>query len=259
MYSQRTYSVGEVAATIGIHPNTVRLYEALSYISKPQRLSNGYRVFTDLHMGQLRFARLALRAEILQHGLRKQALACIQLSAIQQFEKAREATLCYEKLVERELSCARSAITAVQDLMEKDQTACVPVMLTRKEAATHLGLTIDTLRNWELNGLLKVKRKQNGYRMYDGEDLKRLTIIRTLRTANYSLMAILRLLNSLDEQSGESIEEVLNTPTGAEDIISVCDRFLISLEATKTDIQQMCSLLSELQEISQPSTYTPEL
>ncbi|WP_334308079.1 hypothetical protein [Aminipila sp.] len=29
---------------------------------------------------------------------------------------------------------------------------------------------MDTLRNWELNGLIAVKRKQNRYRVYTAED-----------------------------------------------------------------------------------------
>lgn len=33
----------------------------------------------------------------------------------------------------------------------------------RAEAAKELGLTIDTIRNWEMNGLITVKRKQNAY------------------------------------------------------------------------------------------------
>lgn len=41
-----TYKTSEVAAIIGIHPNTVRLYEKLELIPKPERLSNGYRVFS---------------------------------------------------------------------------------------------------------------------------------------------------------------------------------------------------------------------
>ena len=243
---------------VGIHPNTVRLYEELSFISKPRRKSNGYRILTDLHVGQLKFARLALRAEILQHGLREQALACIHLCAETQFSKAVEAIDHYEALIESELARARSAITNVQGLMEKDEMPQA-LHLTRKEAATHLGITIDTLRNWELNGLFKARRKKNGYRIYDEQDLKRLNIIRTLRSANYSLMAILRLVNSLDEQSGDSIEQVLNTPSKAEDIISVCDRLLVSLESTKREIVQMRTLISILQRISETSTETPEL
>lgn len=34
-----TYTTAEVAAIIGIHPNTVRLYEKLNLIPKPERLS----------------------------------------------------------------------------------------------------------------------------------------------------------------------------------------------------------------------------
>ena len=59
-------------------------------------------------------------------------------------------------------------------------------MYTRKEAAGILGVTIDTLRNWELNGLFSVRRMANGYRVYTEEDMQRLTIIRSLRCANYS-------------------------------------------------------------------------
>ncbi len=42
------YKTAEVAAAIGIHPNTVRLYEDWGLISKPDRQENGYRIFTDL-------------------------------------------------------------------------------------------------------------------------------------------------------------------------------------------------------------------
>lgn len=52
-----TYKTSEVAAIIGIYPNTVRLYEKLDLIPKPERLSNGYRVFTDFHIEQCRLFR----------------------------------------------------------------------------------------------------------------------------------------------------------------------------------------------------------
>lgn len=58
-------------------------------------------------------------------------------------------------------------------------------MLKRKEVSRHLDISVDTLRNWELNGLITVKRKDNGYRVYSGEDVRRLKIIRSLRLANY--------------------------------------------------------------------------
>lgn len=51
-----TYRTAEVANIIGIHPNTVRLYENLGLIPKPERKTNGYRVFTDFHIEQFKRA-----------------------------------------------------------------------------------------------------------------------------------------------------------------------------------------------------------
>ena len=65
------YKTAQVASIIGIHPNTVRMYEELELIPKAQRLSNGYRVFNDYHIEQFKLARTALKVEILQNGLRK--------------------------------------------------------------------------------------------------------------------------------------------------------------------------------------------
>lgn len=36
----------------------------------------------------------------------------------------------------------------------------------RSEVTKELGVSVDTLRNWEMNGLITVKRKENGYRVY---------------------------------------------------------------------------------------------
>ena len=47
----KQYKTIDVARRIGIHVNTVRLYEKCALIPKPERLPNGYRVFTDLHIG----------------------------------------------------------------------------------------------------------------------------------------------------------------------------------------------------------------
>ena len=49
-----TYRTTEVATAIGIHPNTVRLYEELGLIPTPERESNGYRIFTEFHIQLMR-------------------------------------------------------------------------------------------------------------------------------------------------------------------------------------------------------------
>ena len=132
-----TYKTAQVAQMIGIHPNTVRLYEELKLIPKPARRANGYRVFTG-------------------------------------------------------------------------------------------------------------KRQNNGYRVYTDEDIRRLKIIRSLRCANYSLEAILRLLRQLSQNPDTDVRATLNTPKQSADIISVCDRLIISLsEAWKN----ACKVLDMLQDM----------
>lgn len=72
-------------------------------------------------------------------------------------------------------------------------------------------------------------RKQNGYRVYTESDISRLKIIRTLRCANYSLSAILRMINAISESKEIDIREVINKPKEDEDIVTACDKLLTSL------------------------------
>lgn len=85
---ENTYKTTEVAKIIGIHPNTVRLYEDLELIPKANRLSNGYRIFNDYHIEQFNLVRTALKVEVLQNGLRKKIINIIKLSAKGEFEEA---------------------------------------------------------------------------------------------------------------------------------------------------------------------------
>lgn len=225
-----TYRTAEIAHHIGIHPNTVRLYEELGLIPKPKREANGYRVFTDFHIEQFKFARTALKVEVLQNGLRKQAINIIKTSSAKDFDRAIFLTKHYLQQIKKEQRNAEEAITITQKLLSGENQETGNVLFTRKETADHLQITMDTLRNWEMNGLLTVKRKQNGYRIYTDEDIRQLKIIRSLRCANYSLAAILRMLKALSNDPEVDIREVIDTPKENDDIISVCDKLLTSLQ-----------------------------
>lgn len=229
-----TYKTSEVAAIIGIHPNTVRLYEKLELIPKPERLSNGYRIFTDFHIEQCRLIRIAFQVEVLQNGLRKKITKMIKASAAGDFDTAILLINEYLEQIKQERTNAEEAIAIVKQLL----SGCEQLHtqnLKRKEVSEALDISMDTLRNWEMNGLLTVKRKENGYRVYTDDDIRRLKVIRSLRCANYSLEAILRLLQQLSQNSDTDIRATLNTPKQSDDIISVCDKLIISLsEAEKT-------------------------
>ena len=223
------YRTAEVAKIIGIHPNTVRMYEEWGLIPLAERKPNGYRIFTDFHIEQLKLARIAFQIEVLQNGLRKKVVETVKLSAKGEFDKALLYAEEYRSQIQREQRNAEESIGIVKQILSgksSEQT----LFLKRKEVSGYLDISMDTLRNWERNGLLQVKRKQNGYRAYTGEDIERLKMIRTLRLANYSLEAILRMLYALEYDPKADMKQVLNTPQEDTDIVSVCDRLIVSLK-----------------------------
>jgi DNA-binding transcriptional MerR regulator len=244
-----TYTTSDIAHRAGIHPNTVRLYEELELIPKPERQKNGYRVFTDFHLEQIKLARLALKAEVLQNGLRKQAIVIIKTSAAGKFDTALRLTARYLEQIGKEQSNAEEAIAITKRLLSGDGREINAAALKRKEAAEYLQITMDTLRNWEMNGLLTVKRKQNGYRIYTNEDIRRLKIIRSLRCANYSLSAILRMLNTFARYPEADIRLVIDTPKESDDIISVCDKLITSLQCAEQNGISMLEQLTQMKKL----------
>lgn len=245
MSKQTTYSTSQIAKIVGLHPNTVRLYEEWGLIHKPERKNNGYRVFTDVHIKQFALARKALQIEVIQAGLRSRIMRVVELSAQYRFDEAIELAREYIGVAEQEIENAKEAAQICEALYQ--QPKADDAVYTRAQAAKELGLTIDTIRNWEMNGLLTVKRKQNGYRVYYSSDINRLKIIRSLRCANYSLSAILRMLKRYD--SGANILNILNTPEADEDIISACDRLIVSLENAIENAFEVISLLKEIKKM----------
>ena len=243
-----SYSTSQIAKIVGLHPNTVRMYEEWDLIQKPQRKANGYRIFNNMHIKQFQLARKALQIEIMQSGLRERIVAVVKLSAAYRFDEAIELAEEYIRIAQQETENARDAVKLCEILF------CQPmpegIVYTRAQAAKLLDLTIDTIRHWEMNGLLTVKRRQNGYRVYDSNDINRLKIIRALRCANYSLSAILRMLNQYDNGMDENhILEILNTPEHDEDIISVCDKLIVSLEKAIQNALEVISMIAEIKQM----------
>jgi DNA-binding transcriptional MerR regulator len=48
------YYIHEVAEIVGKHPNTIRNYLRRGLITEPQREWNGWRIFTDEHISQIK-------------------------------------------------------------------------------------------------------------------------------------------------------------------------------------------------------------
>ena len=160
------YTTSEIAKKIGIHPNTVRFYEEMQLITRPKRKENGYRIFTDLHVYQFKIARTAFQIELLQNGLRKQSIDIVKTVARGNIDKALDLTERYLKHIEQEKHNATEAIESAKAILENKDNNSIKICMTRKETADYLMITTDTLRNWELNGLLRIKRRQNEYNTF---------------------------------------------------------------------------------------------
>ena len=240
-----TYTTSDVAKIIGIHSNTVRLYEEWGLLPPIERKANGYRIFTDFHIEQLRLARLAFQIEVLQNGLRKKIILMVKTAATKDFDTALSLTAEYKVQLRQERGNAEEAINITNQLLcgvTEDNTK----FLRRKEVSDYLDISMDTLRNWEMNGLLAVKRKQNGYRVYTDEDMKQLKIIRSLRCAGYSLEAILRMLQQLSKNPSTDIRKALNTPKTDAEIVTVCDKLIVSLQNAEKNAENMIEMLEDM-------------
>lgn len=241
----KTYSTSEVAKIVGLHPNTIRRYEEWELIPIPPRAENGYRVFTEYHIETIKIAQIAFQIEVLQSGLRITMVDMVKAVARYDFVEAQALLDHYLNLVDQEISNANDVIHVVEEILAGKSEA-VDTCLTRSEAAEYLGVTSEALRNWERNGLLIIKRSKNNYRVYDGEDIKRLKIIRTLRSAKYSLAAILRMLNAIDQEK-QDIKPLLNPTDPDDSILTACDNLIDSLEKAKSNAYDLKKKVAEMQ------------
>lgn len=247
----KEYSTSEIAKEFNIHPNTVRFYEEITFLPKIPRKENGYRRYNQVHYEQLKLIKIGLKNELLQNGLRKKVINIIKVSAKEEYDNAFKLSKEYLESLNKEEKNAKEAIKIVENDILKAEIKSTKTY-SRKQVADYLNLTIDTLRNWELNGLLTVKRKKNGYRVYNEDDIKKLKVIKSLRCANYSLSAILRLLKKLEENKNTQIQEILNNPKKDEDIVSACDKLLHSLKIAKIDCIKIMKQIKIMKKINPP-------
>ncbi|MBA9086378.1 DNA-binding transcriptional MerR regulator [Fontibacillus solani] len=239
------YQTTEIASKAGIHPNTVRIYEEWGYISPVPRADNGYRIYSDLHLFQLQVARTAFRCEIVQGQIREKARTIVQTSGREDFRTAIKLAEDYLTHLEKEHIRALEAIELVEKWLDGKDSPISAETYTRNEVAQLLEVSNEIIRNWERNGLLTVPRLPNGYRRYTEKEMNRMKIIRSLRHAHYSMSAILRLLNTTEESTELNVKQVLDTPAEYEDIVTVTDRLIHSLEDAIWSAREVIRLLNQ--------------
>ncbi|WP_300404517.1 MerR family transcriptional regulator [Nocardioides sp.] len=82
--------------------------------------------------------------------------------------------------------------------------------LTVSEAAEHLGLTADTLRYYERDGLLltPVGRAASGHRRYSADDLRWITLVTRLRSTGMAIRDVRRYADLVRSGRGNEQERL---------------------------------------------------
>jgi DNA-binding transcriptional MerR regulator len=240
------FLTSEIANAVGIHPNTVRLYEKWGYLPPVTRTASGYRKFSEAHLEQVKLIRLLMNFTWMGGLIRKTAYEIVQCGAVGNFGGALETAFQLRVLIQFEQAQAEAAVDFLNSwahggvIESKDKPRRIG------EAAKLLNVSSDRLRNWERNGLIEVPRNPlNGYRFYRTREIGRLRVIRTLSQARYSQMSILRMLMRLDQGEREDLRGVLDTPEQDEDVFFVTDQLLSTLSDLEGKSQQVIDLLGD--------------
>jgi len=249
MYAMKTRYLytSDIARAVGVHPNTVRLYEEWGFLPPIPRSPSGYRLFTEAHLDQMRLARTALGGDWPGRNIKQSAAALVRQAASGDLGGALEQAYHHLARVQAERAQAEAAAALLERWAQGIAADATPQYLQIGEAAELLGLTRDRLRNWERNGLLQVPRDaRSGYRLYGATELGRLRVIRMLSHAGYSLMAILHMLHHLDRGQKRDLRQVLDTPPPDEDIYSAADRWLSTLAGQEQRALDMIAQLEKM-------------
>ena len=134
-------------------------------------------------------------------------------------------------------------------------------LLNITNAAKELGVSVDTLRYYEKEGIVAPKRSSNGYRYYDDNDLKLLKYVIVLRCARFTIAEIKDMntapvLDSRDdcnqayaELLGAKILELKQTIEGYQQIVTLLESGLAIAGSTATatkDQEQLDEFVAEI-------------
>ena len=172
----------------------------------------------------------------------------MRLSGAERFEESLHEAVSYLATLRTEYLHALEAVEMVKQLLHHKPEAETGATYSHKEAAAMLQLTEETLRNWERNGLFSVARDSQNRRKYTERDIQKLLIIRTLRSAHFSIASIARMFHELERTAEQpDLLQLLKSPAFITDFFHVTDDLLNQLQIAMKDAEEIISILQKLQ------------
>lgn len=245
----KKYTTIELAKIYHIHPNTIRLYERLNYISIPERAANNYRIFTELHIFQIKICRCIFGYPFTNRNIRNAGNEVMWASARQAWSIGKQNAERYIQIIEQEIKIARrTAIILNQwaNTVTTQKDTDNDSYLSRKKVADRFAITVETVRNWERNRLIvSIKKGEKGEQLYSSSDSNKISIIYMLIQAGFSIAAIQRSLTMYENGHTNEIVTALNNPQ-YEELVSVGDRWIHELERLNTAAQTIPSIFDKI-------------
>ena len=237
--------IGSLSKLTGVKAGTIRFYEKCGFLEPAKRLPNGYRVFCKRHIYQIRVCRLVFGGFV-NKRLRKISREVLQASRDWNLEAYRQAADRYLQAVDEDIRRTKIAVEIVMDKLQEMREE--RFVYTKKQAAGLVGVTSETIRNWERNGLFR-QRAQYEKRLYSQQELNRMYVIRLLLDNGYSMMAVRSFFKEYDGGGRELAMLQLMEPGENENLIYRADRYMETLFETQEKVRQLCSMAEEMEEV----------
>src|SRR5690554_4587524 len=175
----------DIAKKLTITTSALRHYESWGIIPIVERGDNGYRIYTEVHVAYFECIR-AMQTGFGMDVVRK-------VMKLMLYNKVKEACWLVNEVqvnLHHEKRSVEQALQVLEvEVLEHKKLDTYPSKLSKKEwysigeAAKELGVAHSTIRHWEKEGLIEPHRDvESGYRNYSRADLRKLLVIRTLRT-----------------------------------------------------------------------------
>jgi len=191
----------DIARKLNISTTALRHYENWGIIPPVERAANGYRVYTDMHVAYFE----CIRAMNDGFGMQQTALMMKKtvlgdINAALWIMSECQAALHRDKLIADKTIQALEADDIHLLQMKKGKQ-----WMSIGEVSDRTTIPTSAIRHWEKAGLIEVQRdKDNGYRMFSAANLRQILIIRTLKTAFWSLDIIKRIIKELKDNNVET-------------------------------------------------------
>lgn len=229
---KKYYKPIDLANYYNIHPNTIRLYERLEYISLAERSANNYREFSELHILQVEICRCIFGYPFTNQRIRNAGNEVMWASAKKQWDLGKQCAHKYIQVIRQEHDLAQETAQILQNWANAQKEKIIldeQKYFSRKEVAELLGVTVEAVRNWERNSLIFPSSSgMNNEKLYNDKSMERIRVVYMLRQAGYSIAAIHNSISMYDIGQINMILPALNMPK-QDDLISVGDRWLSEL------------------------------